>query len=134
MSVSSGTMGSWDGTYLKVNCRCRQSSGVQISKSQGNPNKLYYYCRDNKCGTFIRWGILKSSNSGTFVGQRQSNDRWKICIARVFNETKDEIIKLKEDSKMLHAKLEKIEVLLGNLKTTVKLLIVVLVLVSIKWE
>ena len=77
-------MKQWEGRYQNKNCRCGKRAGVRISETEENKNRLFYYCKDGRCGSFFGWCIPVTSfhnsfsngsmDSGLRLRERASND------------------------------------------------------------
>ena len=124
MAGGSSNNDGWEGRYLNKSCRCGKRAGIRISESEENKNKLFYYCKDNKCGTFLGWCIpaasFATSHSNCSVDSRS---RYRINVEDL-DDLKEEVEDLKADNKIMLGKLEGVELALSFLRS---LLVMVLV-------
>ena len=117
---------------MNVNCCCGKRAGVRISESASNPNKLYYYCRDNKCGSFLGWCIPTNVNSPTSNSIGEGLEVFKANLSRTIAKTKEEFMKMNEETKKLHVKLQKIEAILNQMKNCMIIILLLLIVFAVK--
>ncbi|KAG8661007.1 hypothetical protein MANES_02G221260v8 [Manihot esculenta] len=132
MSGVSGSMESKNGGYMNVNCFCGKRVGVRISKSASNLNKLYFYCRDNKCGSFLGWCITTNVNSPTSNSIGDGLEVFKANLSRTIAKTKEEFMKMNEETKKLHVKLQKVKIILNQMKNCMIIMLLLLIVIVVK--
>ena len=111
----------WEGRYLNKNCKCGKRAGIRISETDENKNKLFYFCKDNKYGSFLGWCIPVSSfatshSNGSVDSRLRYKDRIK---AEDLDELKEEVEELKAENKIMMGKMEGVELTLSFIRSLV---------------
>ena len=118
VSKSSNNNGSEGGRYLNKNCKCGKRAGIRISETEENKNRLFYYCKDGRCGSFIGWCIPATScrssfSNGSMDSRMRSRER---ATSEEVQVVKEEIEVLKTENMVMVEKMKAVEVALGYMK------------------
>ncbi|KAG8649163.1 hypothetical protein MANES_08G069621v8 [Manihot esculenta] len=134
MSVSSGSARYWNGRLKNVNCRCGKRAGIRISESAENPNRPYYFCRDNVCGSFRGWCEPVNQSSTPSSGSINVDEGWKMLekVIEDIAKMKNDMKKMKEEQRATRNEIANIRGIMCQLRTIYIVLIFIVVGVAMK--
>ena len=119
--------------YLNKNCKCGKRAGIRISESKDNKNKLYYYCKEVRCGSFIGWCQPATTSHNNFSnGSVESRLRLR---ERANNEElqllKEEIEVLKTENMIMVEKMKGVKLALGYMRTALEMAMMITISVFV---
>ena len=99
-----------EGRFLNINCKCNKRARVKLSESKSNPNRLYYCCQDNVCGTWLRWGVpTRKSEVEIQSNEAFCNEETMAYFLHKMDRCNNEVEKLKKENRNLAKKVEKLQ-------------------------
>ncbi|KDP43710.1 hypothetical protein JCGZ_22337 [Jatropha curcas] len=118
-SSSGAAENGFEGRFVSMNCSWGKKVGIRISETVRNRNRLYYFCQNNVCGSFLGWcksvDCVQAANSSDFI----DSERRQKSFEQDGVDLIDEILHLKSEVRRLIGKVEGVENMVGYLKVVV---------------